>query len=64
MQEPLTDPVTAADGMTYERTSIEQHLASHRTSPVTQETLSSTTLYPNELVKSLLSRLAAINAAA
>lgn len=58
MQAPLRDPVAAADGFTYERTSIETHLRSHRTSPVTGESLPSTVLFPSALASSLLERLA------
>ena len=32
--EPMSDPVTAADGMTYERAAIERWLQEHGTSPV------------------------------
>lgn len=56
MQEPLTDPVVAADGFTYERNSIQKHLASSRISPVSGKPMSST-LYDNRLVASILAKL-------
>jgi hypothetical protein len=48
----------AADGYTYERASIEEHLRSSATSPVNGEALSTAVVYPNLLVKSLIKRLA------
>ncbi len=63
VQAPLRDPVAAADGFTYERTSIEAHLARHSTSPVTGEQLPSTVLFPSALASSLLERLADCNPA-
>ena len=56
LQEPLTDPVVAADGFTYERSSIQKHLASSRISPVSGKPMSST-LYENRLVASILAKL-------
>ena len=64
VQAPLRDPVAAADGFTYERASIEEHLFSHHTSPVTGEALPSTSLFPSALASSLLERLADCDAAA
>ena len=57
---PLTldlfcDPVSAADGHTYERVAIEEWLATgSRTSPTTNEPLQSTTLIPQHTVKKLV----------
>jgi len=57
---PLTldlfcDPVTAADGHTYERVAIEEWFATgSRTSPTTNEPLTSTLLIPQHTVKKLV----------
>ncbi|PSC67696.1 sel1 domain repeat-containing [Micractinium conductrix] len=57
--KPMRDPVTAADGHTYERAAIEAWFAKERAagrkprSPLTDEPLGSTTLRPNHLVRSL-----------
>ncbi|EIE22085.1 hypothetical protein COCSUDRAFT_48053 [Coccomyxa subellipsoidea C-169] len=61
---PLRDPVAAADGFTYERASIEEHLRADQTSPVTGNALSSTALFPSALATSLLERLADVDPAA
>lgn len=58
-KEALSDPVTAADGFTYNRGSITAHVDAHRASPVTGEALPTNMLFPNLLVKSILARLAA-----
>lgn len=50
------DPVVAADGYTYERSSIQKHLAGSRISPISGKPMGST-LYDNRLVASLLARL-------
>ena len=50
------DPVVAADGYTYERSSIQKHLASSRISPISGKAMSGA-LYDNRLVASLLARL-------
>ena len=44
--DTMTDPVTAADGHTYERTKIERWLQSNDTSFVTGKTLDHKTLTP------------------
>ena len=57
---PLTldlfcDPVTAADGHTYERVAIEEWYATgSRTSPTTNEPLTSTLLIPQHTMKKLV----------
>ena len=57
--EPMVDPVSAADGQTYERAAIEQWLAEERErgavpiSPLTGEPLKDTTLRPNFLAREL-----------
>ena len=56
---PLTldlfcDPVTAADGHTYERVAIEEWLKTKGTSPMTQEPLTDTRLIPQYTVKKLV----------
>jgi Mg-chelatase subunit ChlD len=45
--ELMTDPVTATDGTTYERTVITDWLSRHTTSPVTNEVITATSLIPN-----------------
>ena len=52
--EIMTDPVSTADGFTYERTAISEWLLTNDTSPTTGATLGSKVLYPNYLVRSLL----------
>ena len=53
--ELLCDPVTAADGHTYERVAIEEWLATgSRTSPSTGQPLQSTALIPQFTVKRLV----------
>ena len=54
--EPMVDPVSAADGQTYERRAIEEWLTkagSVPISPMTGETLKDTTLRPNFLARAL-----------
>ena len=58
-QAPLTDPVVAADGYTYERSAIQRHLAGSRISPVSGQPMGST-LYDNRLASSLIATLAAL----
>jgi hypothetical protein len=43
-QEPMIDPVVAADGHTYERAAIEVWLASHDNSPMTNVRLPNKTV--------------------
>lgn len=53
-QEPMSDPVVAADGHTYERSSIEKWLAKNNTSPLTGLPLSHKNLTPNYTLRSML----------
>ena len=50
----MVDPVTAGDGMTYERASIETWLQENDTSPSTGAELPHTTLVPNQVLKSII----------
>lgn len=64
----MTDPVFCADGYTYERSAIEQHIASQQellahigmadsarvTSPLTKQPLESTQLFPNRAIQAAL----------
>ncbi|GLC49957.1 hypothetical protein PLESTB_000326900 [Pleodorina starrii] len=52
-QEPLRDPVVAADGNTYERLAIEAWLQQHDTSPMTNEILPHKALTPNNLIRKI-----------
>ena len=53
--EPMVDPVSAADGQTYERRAIEEWLQKGDvpTSPLTGEPLKDKTLRPNFLARAL-----------
>ena len=53
--ELMDDPVIAADGHSYERSSIEDWFRHHKTSPKTNEKLESKHLTPNHTLKSLIS---------
>jgi hypothetical protein len=55
--EVMTDPVIAADGITYERTAIEDWLRTHNTSPLTNTPLTSKSLTPNLVVRGIISSL-------
>ena len=50
--EPMEDPVFAADGHTYERRGIAQWLTNNDTSPLTKEVLRNRELTPNHHLKS------------
>ena len=52
--ELFCDPVSAADGHTYERVAIEEWLKTKGTSPMTQEPLQSKTLIPQHTMKKLV----------
>eukprot|EP00747_Dinoflagellata_sp_TGD_P097180 gnl/TRDRNA2_/TRDRNA2_167055_c0_seq1.p1 gnl/TRDRNA2_/TRDRNA2_167055_c0~~gnl/TRDRNA2_/TRDRNA2_167055_c0_seq1.p1 ORF type:complete len:423 (+),score=44.53 gnl/TRDRNA2_/TRDRNA2_167055_c0_seq1:153-1421(+) len=52
-QELFWDPVVTGDGITYERSAIEQHFKTRKSSPKTNCILSTTSLVSNELVKVL-----------
>lgn len=55
--EVMTDPVTASDGYTYERKSIEEWLKTHDSSPVTKAGLKSKDLVSNLALKSTIDNL-------
>jgi hypothetical protein len=55
--EPMRDPVTAADGMSYERSAIEEWLAKKTTSPYTNEPLKNKSLLPNIALRALARQL-------
>ena len=52
--EIMTDPVTTADGFTYEREAITEWLRTKDTSPSTGATLESKTLIPNLMARSMI----------
>ena len=55
-QQLFQEPVTAADGHTYERAAIEEHIREvGKTSPVTGEALAHSHLTPNHVVLKLIS---------
>jgi hypothetical protein len=47
----MDDPVVAADGFTYERSSITEWLISHSTSPTTNEPMDSKIVFPNVSIR-------------
>eukprot|EP01090_Pellita_catalonica_P011039 TRINITY_DN2251_c0_g2_i3.p1 TRINITY_DN2251_c0_g2~~TRINITY_DN2251_c0_g2_i3.p1 ORF type:complete len:497 (+),score=112.13 TRINITY_DN2251_c0_g2_i3:121-1491(+) len=49
--EIMTEPVVAADGYTYEKSAITKWFADKSNSPMTNQTLTSTVLYPNHSIK-------------
>lgn len=54
MQETMVDPGIAADGHTYERSAIQSWLKQHSTSPVTQQPLLHTYVFPNRIIRNLM----------
>lgn len=50
----MVDPVIAADGSTYERSAIKKWLASHSSSPATNNQLKTKTLVPNLALRKLI----------
>lgn len=62
-QEPMQDPVVAADGHTYERAAIARWLTSSDKSPLTGEILAHKELVPNYMLLSSLREAAATAAA-
>ena len=52
--EVMTDPVTAGDGMTYERAAIEQWLSNRNNSPSTGAELPHKIVVPNQALKSII----------
>ena len=61
--EIMTDPVSTADGFTYERTAILEWLRTNNTSPTTGATLKSKTLTPNYSLRSIIRNFAEMSAA-
>lgn len=53
-QEVMSDPVIAPDGNCYERSAIEQWLATHDTSPMTNQRLPAKNLIPNHQLRSAI----------
>ena len=49
----MSDPVTAADGFTYERAAITDWLEQKDTSPITGAVLANKTLAPNAMAKKI-----------
>ncbi|KAK9811294.1 hypothetical protein WJX72_001288 [[Myrmecia] bisecta] len=56
-QELIRDPVIAADGFTYERSSIEKWLQKSDTSPMTNLKLEHRILIPNMMVRAALQNM-------
>eukprot|EP00887_Chlorella_sp_A99_P002394 scaffold10.g2394.t1 len=52
-QEPMRDPVVAADGHTYERAAIEAWIARQPTSPMTAQPLEHLQLTPNRALRAM-----------
>jgi hypothetical protein len=50
-REIMLDPVSCTDGHSYERGGIERWLGSHNTSPVTNATLTDTSITPNHALR-------------
>jgi hypothetical protein len=59
----MTDPVVTADGQTYDRSTIEEWLKTHDTSPLTGATLPSKDLIPNLEFKGVIDRFTEAKAA-
>lgn len=53
MQRVMEDPCIAADGVTYEREALEQHLACRNTSPTLGIELAHSHVVPNNAVRAL-----------
>lgn len=66
LQDEFDDPVRAADGRAYERAAIEQWLATHDTSPMTNEPMPHRRLVPDPELKhrmlELIARLTTLTA--
>ena len=50
----MTEPVIAPDNQLYDRSAIELHFQSHKTSPLTQQALDRTELIPATNLKKLI----------
>jgi U-box domain len=57
----MHDPCIAADGITYQRSAIEGHLASSNTSPVLGIELAHDHVTPNNAVRELTALLESLN---
>ena len=57
VQQVMKDPVTAADGQTYERGAIVHWMHANNISPVTRQPLHNKHLATNVQVKSALNRM-------
>ena len=57
-QEIMRDPVVCADGYSYERAAIEEWLAKHSSSPVTNEPLPHKLVIPNHSVRDVVQEYA------
>ena len=55
--QPILDPVIACDGVTYDRSQIEQWFLTSDKSPITNKQLTSKTLTSNNAVKNLIAIL-------
>lgn len=53
-REIMEDPVTAADGHTYDKSAIETWLRNRQTSPKTNLRLPHTNLVPNQVLKAAI----------
>ena len=53
-KQPMSDPVVAQDGQTYQRDAIEYWLKDHGTSPLTGQALGHKQLTPNLLLRSMI----------
>ncbi|XVE77150.1 hypothetical protein DITRI_Ditri13aG0038300 [Diplodiscus trichospermus] len=54
LQVVMTDPIVAADGHTYEASALQEWLANHETSPMTNLRLSNRNLIPNHPLRSAI----------
>ena len=53
VQEVVVDPVTIADGSSYERGSIQRWFTEHNTSPVTGQTVDTRVVVPNSMMRAV-----------
>jgi hypothetical protein len=58
----MEDPVVAADGYTYERSMIATWLARNQRSPLTNEPMETTLLFPNHSLRSAIKEWGTNNA--
>ena len=57
----MIDPVIAQDGHSYERNAIVQWVVQHKTSPMTNQSLTSCVTYPNYNLRSQIAAWRAAN---